>query len=109
MIIKYDGVNERYDKTWQEVKDASLAGKTVAVLMDMSGSKEEPYTSFDLYYLTKMSVNTESSTSKYIAIFMGSYDMQTVGEAPGTKIEHTAPLFLTANSPSDYLVNYTIG
>lgn len=109
MILKYDTENQCYDKTWQEVKDASLAGKTVALIRDMSASGENPYSKFDLYYLTKIGVNDESTPVTYIAAFMGSYERSTVGEAPGTLIEHTVPIFLKADSASDYLKTVTIG
>ena len=104
MVIKYDTENSRYDKTWQEVKDASLAGKTVMIIEDHSNSYVEPYSDYVIYYLTQLGEN-----DGYYATFMGSYQSHTVGENPGVSVTHTIPRFLEAQSASDYLVNQQVG
>lgn len=101
MIITYDSTNNRYDKKWQEVKDASIAGKTVMLIVDMSNRDDDPYTAFSLYYLTEIG----EDDGEYFATFMGSYNLTTVAASTTYEIPHTVPLFLEAQSASDYLVN----
>lgn len=107
MLIKYDYDNERFDKTWQEVKDASLAGKTVILVIDDSNSGDDPYTAYSLYYLTQMRVNVDITTGEvenYTAVFMGAYEKQTISEEPVVTVEHTYATITKADTTTDYLV-----
>lgn len=104
MVVKYDEENSRFDKTWKEVRDASVAGKIVVLLMDNS-DEVDAYDTFAVYYLTEV----ETSESKYYATFMGSYNKETIDGEPPVDIDHTEPIFLEASSPSDYLIYANLG
>lgn len=104
MVVKYDKENSRFDKTWKEVRDASVAGKIVVILMDDS-DEVDAYDTFGVYYLTE--VVTEES--KYYATFMGSYNKATIDGQPPVNIDHTEPIFLEASSPNDYLIPAELG
>ena len=104
MVVKYDRENRRFDKTWKEVRDASVAGKIVVLLMDNS-DEVDAYDSFAVYYLTEVA----TADSKYYATFMGSHDKATIGGEPPVNIDHTTPIFLQASSPSDYLIYSEVG
>lgn len=104
MVVKYDIVNSRFDKTWKEVRDASVAGKIVVLLIDDS-DEVDAYDSFAVYYLTEV----VTDDSKYYATFMGSYNKETIDGEPPVDIDHTEPKFLEASSPSDYLIYSELG
>lgn len=104
MVVKYDRENSRFDKTWKEVRDASVSGKIVVLLMDDS-DEVDAYDTFGVYYLTE--VVTEEN--KYYATFMGSYNKATIDGEPPVNIEHTEPIFLEASSPNDYLITAELG
>ena len=105
MVVKYDNENQRMDKTWQEVKDASLAGKIVVLIHDDSGEGADPYTSYSLYYLTDIYVDD----GDHCADFMGSHERSTVDGEPPVNIDHTIPINLIADNASDYLVYDVVG
>ena len=96
MVIKYDTENSRYDKTWKEVYDASVEGKTVIVVENVTNYEE-----LQVFYLISLVIDETATDNPYTAIF---------GALRGSPANVTSVMLkLVSATADDYLVSVSVG
>lgn len=97
MLIKYDSTNKRYDKTWQEVYEAVISGKTVFYAKEGSESGD-----LTIYYVVWVTNDASAPADSKYEVFLATIRYSESGDTPDM-------LLIACATPSDYLLGISNG